>query len=135
MPFTYSRTVRLSDTDAAGVIYFTQVLSICHEAYEESLIQLSQVNIQHFVNNPSSAIPIVEAQVNFFRPIFCGDKLIINLTPEQINDKEFEVIYEILTCQSPQKLAQAKTRHVCINPENRQRALLPEIILQWLVLF
>ncbi|MBD2021122.1 1,4-dihydroxy-2-naphthoyl-CoA hydrolase, partial [Leptolyngbya sp. FACHB-36] len=37
MPFVYSRTVRFSDTDAAGVVYFASALSICHEAYEASL--------------------------------------------------------------------------------------------------
>jgi hypothetical protein len=37
MPFSYVRTVRLADTDAAGVVYFARTLSICHEAYEAAL--------------------------------------------------------------------------------------------------
>ncbi|MHC5822651.1 MAG: acyl-CoA thioesterase, partial [Nostoc sp.] len=52
MPFTYNRTVRFQDTDAAGVVYFASVLSICHEAYEESL-EASSINIKDFFTNPS----------------------------------------------------------------------------------
>ena len=34
MAFAYYYTVRFQDTDAAGVVYFANVLRICHEAYE-----------------------------------------------------------------------------------------------------
>jgi len=37
MAFTYRRTIRFADTDAAGVVFFPNYFSICHEAYEESL--------------------------------------------------------------------------------------------------
>ena len=37
MPFVYHRTIRFADTDAAGVVFFPNYLTICHEAYEESL--------------------------------------------------------------------------------------------------
>ena len=39
MTFTYSRQIYLSDTDAAGVVYFAKGLEICHQAYEESLAE------------------------------------------------------------------------------------------------
>ena len=32
-----SRTVRFSDTDAAGVMHFQKLLDWCHQAWEESL--------------------------------------------------------------------------------------------------
>ncbi|XGB38553.1 MAG: hypothetical protein LVT47_09140 [Cyanobacteria bacterium LVE1205-1] len=39
MPFTYTRSLWLRDTDTAGVVYFTSVLELCHEAYEASLME------------------------------------------------------------------------------------------------
>ncbi|MDJ0549913.1 MAG: 1,4-dihydroxy-2-naphthoyl-CoA hydrolase, partial [Microcystis aeruginosa] len=33
---SYERLIYLADTDAAGVVYFAHLLSICHEAYEFS---------------------------------------------------------------------------------------------------
>ena len=78
MTFTYTRTVRFKDTDAAGVVYFANVLAMCHEACEESLAS-SGINLKVFFSNSSVTIPIVHASVDFLRPMFCGDQLLINL--------------------------------------------------------
>jgi 1,4-dihydroxy-2-naphthoyl-CoA hydrolase len=56
MFFTYNRTVRFQDTDAAGVVYFANVLSMCHEAYEASLAA-SGINLKSFFNNPTVLFP------------------------------------------------------------------------------
>lgn len=132
MPFTHNRTVRFQDTDAAGVVYFANVLSICHEAYEASLAA-SGINLKSFFNNPTAAIPIIHASVDFLRPMFCGDKLLIHLTPQQLGENKFEIAYQIVEASSSeQQLAKAITKHVCINPIIRTRTQLPEAITQWL---
>lgn len=134
MSFSYSRSVRLSDTDAAGVIYFANLISICHEAYEEALA-IAGVDFQDFFNNPTRAIPIVHARIDFFRPIYCGDKLSIDLTPVRISDNEFEVAYQIFSgLTRAECLAKAITRHVCIDLKERRRKELPGAILNWLTL-
>jgi 1,4-dihydroxy-2-naphthoyl-CoA hydrolase len=132
MPFSHNRTVRFQDTDAAGVVYFANVLSICHEAYEASLAA-SGINLKSFFNNPTAAIPIIHASVDFLRPMFCGDKLLIHLTPQQLGENKFEIAYQIVAASSSeQQLAKAITRHVCINPITRTRTQLPEAITHWL---
>jgi 1,4-dihydroxy-2-naphthoyl-CoA hydrolase len=134
MRFTYYRTIRLSDTDAAGVIYFAQLLSICHEAYEASL-ETVDIDLRTFFNNSSIAIPIVHGSVDFLRPIFCGDRLAIHLFSRQLTENEFEIDYLIhsRSCGA-ECLAKAKTRHVCIDPMARCRTLLPESMVRWLAL-
>lgn len=135
MAFSYSRTVYLGDTDAAGVIYFTRLMNICHEAYEESLAQVG-INLQQFLTNSTVAIPIVKAQVNFFEPMFCGDKLLVKLVPQQLSDHKFAIDYQIFSAiASAQTLAQGNTVHVCINPKTRSRVYLPDSIIQWLQAF
>jgi len=132
MPFTHNRTVRFQDTDAAGVVYFANVLSICHEAYEASLAA-SGINLKSFFNNPTAAIPIIHASVDFLRPMFCGDNLLIHLTPQQLGENKFEIAYQIVEASSSeQQLAKAITKHVCINPITRTRTQLPEAITHWL---
>jgi len=132
MLFTYKRTVRLVDTDAAGVVYFANVLAMCHEAYEEALTT-RHINLKTFVSNSATAIPIVHAAVDFLRPMFCGDQVLIQLEPKQLSDTAFEIDYQIMaTALREQRLAQAITRHVCINPATRTRTPLPEVITQWL---
>ena len=130
MTFTYTRTIRFQDTDAAGVVYFTSVLSMCHEAYEDSLAA-SGFNLQTFFGKSSSvAIPVVHASADFLRPMFCGDKILIHLTPKYIGDNYFEIAYKIVGT-GDREVAKALTEHVCIDPESRQRQQLPSEIVQW----
>lgn len=128
MSFTYTRTVRFQDTDAAGVVYFANVLAMCHEAYEESLAT-SGINLKAFFSNPDVAIPIVHASVDFLRPMFCGDKIFIHLITKQSSKDKFELAYEIVAAQL---VAKAITKHVCIDPISRTRKELPVEMLQWL---
>ena len=125
---SYSRTIRLVDTDAAGVIYFASLLSICHEAYEDRLLQ-SGINLKTFFRNTETALPVVRGEIDFFQPLFCGDRIEIQLIPNVINENSFEISYQIFLIQSPdKKIAQGKTKHVCINPLSRQKISLPNPI-------
>lgn len=132
MPFTYARTVRFQDTDAAGVVYFANVLAMCHEAYEASLAA-SGINLKAFFSNPHLAIPIVQAQINFYRPMFCGDSLAIQLIPQLLTNDEFEIAYQIFLETARERcLTQAKTQHVSIDPVSRTRTTLSDELREWL---
>ncbi|MFM9264547.1 acyl-CoA thioesterase [Tychonema sp. BBK16] len=132
MPFTYTRTVRFQDTDSAGVVYFANVLAMCHEAYEASLTA-SGINLKAFFRNPDRAIPIVHASVDFYRPMFPGDRLTIQLTPKQVAGDEFEITYQIFSESVAEKSAsKALTKHVCIDAVSRARKQLSEELVQWI---
>jgi 1,4-dihydroxy-2-naphthoyl-CoA hydrolase len=132
MTFIYQRTVRFQDTDAAGVVYFAQTLSMCHEAYEESLIAAG-IEVWKFFSNSAIALPIVHAEADYLRPAFCGDRHEIRLTPMLKSNAEFEIHYEIYELDEHERpVSKALTRHVCINPVSRQRQPLPQTVLDWL---
>ena len=124
MSFNYEYIVQFRDTDAAGVVYFANVLSICHIAYEASLIA-SGIDLKTFVNNPEFAVPITHAAADFFKPLYCGDRITIELTPRSIDRCRFEIIYQSIS-------ATAITKHVVIDPSNRKRKELPAILTNWL---
>ena len=132
MPFTYTRTVRFQDTDAAGVVYFANVLAMCHEAYEASLTALG-INLKAFFSNPDRALPIVHATVDFYRPMFAGDQLTIQLIPKQLGTGEFEIAYQVFSGEITEKsAAKALTKHVCIDAVSRTKKQLSEELIQWL---
>jgi len=130
MTFTYDRIVYFKDTDAAGVVYFANVLAICHEAYEASLAA-SGINLKQFFRGSTTAIPITHADVDFYRPMFCGDRISIQLEVQQLSSQEFSIDYRICN-ELEQVLSKATTKHICIDPNNRTRADLPDEILHWL---
>jgi 1,4-dihydroxy-2-naphthoyl-CoA hydrolase len=124
MSFRYEYLIQFRDTDAAGVVYFANILSICHVAYEASLIE-SGIDLKNFVNNPEFAVPITHASADFFKPLYCGDRITIELTPRSIDSCRFEIIYQL-------SAATATTKHVVIDPNTRKRKELPEILTNWL---
>jgi 1,4-dihydroxy-2-naphthoyl-CoA hydrolase len=130
MGHQYYRTVRFSDTDAAGVVYFAQILSICHEAYEASL-QQSAINVTAFFAPSAIAVPVVHTEAEFRRPLRCGDVAIVELTPQQTSPYGFEVQYQISRKEGT-LVATASTRHVCINTASRKHHPLTSELMWWL---
>jgi 1,4-dihydroxy-2-naphthoyl-CoA hydrolase len=128
MTFSFFRNIYLSDTDAAGVLYFARGMSLCHEAYEEWL-QVRGISLQKILLEKKIALPIVHCQIDFFNPIFCGDRLEIKLELLEIETTYFAIAYQLFaTSSTDQLLAKALTKHVCIDPHTRKRvALIPEI--------
>jgi 1,4-dihydroxy-2-naphthoyl-CoA hydrolase len=140
MPFSYDYTIQFRDTDAAGVVYFANIISICHIAYEASLVR-SNIDLRLFVNNLEFAVPISHVSGNFFKPLFCGDRVTIELTTSSIDSCKFEIQYQILATDpksidkdSPAAIyATAITRHIVINPLTRKRRELPQALIDWLL--
>jgi 1,4-dihydroxy-2-naphthoyl-CoA hydrolase len=133
MSFSYEYTIQFRDTDAAGVVYFGNIISICHIAYEASLVA-SGIDLRLFVNNPEFAVPITHVSADFLRPLFCGDRVTIELTPHSIDSCKFEIQYQILASNSPElRSATVMTKHIVIDPATRKRQELPELLNNWLV--
>ncbi len=126
----YNRTVRFADTDAAGVVYFAHILNFCHEAYEDALLKL-EIRIPHIPDFPHLALPISHAELSCYAPLTCGDSLEISLRPVLLSPTSFEITYAIRITATENLAAQAKTRHVCINGQTRQRCELPLILQAW----
>ena len=110
---------------------------MCHEAYEESLAA-SGINLKAFFSNPEVAFPIIHASVDFYRPMFAGDRLMINLTPKQVTGNEFEIAYQVFVVAGEvagRSAAKAVTKHVCIDAASRTRKQLSEELMQWMSKF
>jgi 1,4-dihydroxy-2-naphthoyl-CoA hydrolase len=132
MPSTYSRTVHFADTDAAGAVFFANYLAICHEAYEEAL-SASGVDLRRFFSDEGVVVPIAKSEAEYMRPISCGDKLEVAVTPAALSENSFEIRFEITRLGPPAKCAaRIRTEHVCIDSKTRARKLLPAAMSGWL---
>ncbi len=135
-PFIYDRTIHFRDTDAAGVVYFANGLSICHEAYEASLAA-SGIELQSFFRGGAIAVPITQASIDFFKPMFCGDRIVVSLVKTLLSPESFQIEYQLFfDIESVEKkaIASALTKHVCINPSTRKRCNLSQALLKWLTI-
>lgn len=131
MPFVYSRTVRLADTDAAGVVFFARTLAICHEAYEAALAAAG-VDLADLLGAKGIVVPISRSEADYKRPLRCGEQLRVSVSPAALSDNAFEVRFEIIRIGPPDKVAAAvRTEHVCTAPARRERAPLPPPLAAW----
>lgn len=135
MVYSHQRTIRLADTDAAGVIYFANLLHICHEAYEACL-QEAGLDWQALLKSRRVALPIVHTEANFRQPIQWGDRLIINLYPHSPKASQIIIHYHVLSQENTtaQPLATASTKHLAIDPHQRNTCNLPDIIAKWVAI-
>lgn len=132
MALSYLRTIRFADTDAAGVVYFANTLSICHEAYEESL-QQAGIELKSFFSAHQVLVPISRSQAEYLRPLACGDQVRVNLRPRALNENAYAIDFEVFRAGRVDKLAaRVSTEHVCISTVRRERAPLPEGLRAWI---
>jgi len=131
VPFNYDRTVHFSDTDAAGVVFFANYLTICHEAYEESL-SASGIDLKTFFADNGVIVPVAKSEADYRRPLSCGDKLRVSVQPAMLSDDSYEIRFEITRLGTPGKTAaRIRTEHVCIDSGTRARRALPESLSAW----
>ncbi|URR34334.1 acyl-CoA thioesterase [Thermosynechococcus sp. HN-54] len=126
----YERMVHFADTDAAGVVYFANLLRFCHEAYEDALAQLG-VDLRQFFSNSGLIVPITEAQVRFLKPLYCGDRLRVTITPQELDTSRFQLTYTLYNTKG-ERVAVAYTQHICLQLPERQRVAIPKLLHTWL---
>lgn len=131
MPFTYTRTIRMADTDAAGIVFFANYLVICHEAYEEAVAAVG-LPLQDFFKDTDVIIPVAKSSVEYLRPLACGDQVRVTVRPSPISETSFALDYEVVRVGRPDKLAaRARTEHVSTSRSKRERAPLPPKLAAW----
>ena len=110
-PYREARTVRLADTDAARVVFFTRPLEWCHATYEA---WLDSVGLGLGENLPKDELllPIVNAQVTHEQRLALGDRLEIELRTERIGNTSYTLAYHI--SRRSELCVRATTTHVCL---------------------
>lgn len=139
MPFRHHDRIRFGQTDAAGVVYFAQVLSLCHAAYEESLAQAGIRLDLFFSAQEGEIVPIIRSEIDFHQPLHCGDPYWVELDPQWVSDHTFRIRYQVRRPdqQTDQQetvplVATATTEHLCLNPATRQRQVLSPLVQRWI---
>lgn len=136
MPFAYARTIHFSDTDAAGIVFFARYLSICHEAYEEALAAAG-VPLATFFSDHGVIIPIGKSECSYLRPLACGEKIRVEVTPRRLSENSFALEFALWKLPAPgasvgeKRAAVARTEHVCIHSATRERQPLPAALAAW----
>jgi len=75
--FKYETTVKLYDTDAAGLIFFGHQFRIAHDAYQ-AYLESCGFSFGKVLDEGEMLIPIVHAEADYLEPLAVGDRLRIS---------------------------------------------------------
>jgi 1,4-dihydroxy-2-naphthoyl-CoA hydrolase len=113
-PFEHELRVRFQHTDPAGIVFFTNILVYCHEAYEEFL-RAGGLPLEQFIGSREQALPLGHAEATFKRPFRAGQLVTIRLSVGRLSERSFRLEYDLFD-ESGEHLATAATVHVSIDP-------------------
>lgn len=127
--FLYETTVRLHDTDAAGVLFFGHLFRHLHDAYESFMASLGYplpALIAPADDRQPLPLPIVHAQADYLRPVRHGERLRLCLTVAEVRTRSFALEY-VLEDTAGTVRARGRTVHVAAVearlPEGLRQAL------------
>ncbi len=120
------KKIRLRDTDATGVIYFTELLRMALENLEDCFSLKEMMEKEHFF------IPVVHAEADYFAPLMVGDEVEISIKCTKIGDRSFTLSYDFFDRTRNLKVGTASIIHVVVSKEMRQSIVLPEKVRTFL---
>lgn len=117
-------TVRLQDTDAAGILFFASQLVYAHETYEKMMEDIG-LSFAHILKNESYLIPLVHAEADYMKALRVGQPLDVELTVENIGTTSFTLAY-MLKSEGGDVVGRCKTVHVTAGKSDLNKVPLPD---------
>jgi 1,4-dihydroxy-2-naphthoyl-CoA hydrolase len=120
--YQYQTTIRLHQTDAAGVVFFSNLFVIAHDAYESFLESCLPLNA--ILSDGEYIIPIVHAEADYFLPLALSEKITIELSLEKAGTSSFSLGYAIKNSKT-ETAARLKTVHAVRLKDDRKTIPVP----------
>src|SRR3954467_10581819 len=124
--FEHKLRVRFHHTDPAGIVFFTNHLVYCHEAYEE-FMRAGGTPLDEFILRKEHSLPLGHAEATFKRPFRAGQLVTIKLSVGRIGERSLRLEYDLYG-EEGEHLATAATVHVSVDrATGRSIGLAPQL--------
>lgn len=117
-------TIKLHDTDAAGILFYANQFKIVHDIYEKFLSHIG-FNFRERFDRRDFYLPIVHAEADFLGPLKVGDTIEIALNVARVGQTSFALQYTMVDLDGTM-VGTARTVHVTIDPDSMKKINLPE---------
>ena len=122
--YIYRTKIKLHETDAAGILFFSNQFKIIHDAYE-SLLESIGLGFAELLRHKNYFLPIVHAESDYKLPLFVGDEIEIQVIVENVGTTSFTFAYQLLNADR-KIVGTARTVHVTIDDKTRKKIPLPK---------
>ena len=121
--FEYRFTVRLHDTDAAGVMFFANLFRHAHDAYEALMDDLGFA-LPEVLEEREYLLPLVHVEADYHSPLHYGEEIRALVSVVRVGTRSFSLSYRF--CDRDGEIrAQAATVHAACNAHDAKGMDLP----------
>ncbi|MDK9701208.1 MAG: type II 3-dehydroquinate dehydratase [bacterium] len=125
--FSVSETIRLDDTDAAGILFNAHLFRICHRVYEKWMATIG-FSLGSILAERKWGLPIGRLEGDFLKPLRTGMQVIVEIELLRLGERSITLGYRIRD-EDNTVYATASSVHVATDPVGK-RAAFPEQFLQ-----
>ena len=119
----FETNIKLYQTDAAGILFFSRLFEIAHDAYQD-LLEKANINLSEILKNTHFLTPIVHAEADYRMSLEVGDNIEVRITVEKIGRSSYILSYDIL--RNNQIAGLVKTVHVSLDKRSGEKISIPE---------
>ena len=127
--FSEQLVVRLSHTDAAGVIFYPKVFELEQELFERWL-EAGGFSLRDMLERRLAPTPIVHCEADYRRPVRVGDRMTVRLAAIEIGRSGYSLQWSFLL--EGELVMSARVKRVAIDVEAGESVDLPEAFRAWL---
>lgn len=128
---SYSRVVKMGDTDATGVVYFANIQKIALEAFEDYLFKKG-FSLEKMIQEEDYLLPIVHASADYLSPIKAGDEIYVLLHCSHIGTSSFTLKSHIHVLETDVVVATVTIVHVTLDKYINRSTAIPQNFLELL---
>lgn len=123
--FTIQIQIKFHQADPAGIMYFAQIFTIAHDAFE-LFIQKAGFSWNQWFNENKYLIPIRHAESDYKRPFRAGEYYVVDVAVATFSESSFQMMY--IFKQNDHVHAVVKMVHTCLDKNTFQKLALPSEI-------
>lgn len=123
LPTLKLKKIHLRDTDATGVLYFTEQLRMALEVLEDYFSLKSMLEKENFL------MPIVHADSDYYAPLKVGDEVEISLACAKVGTSSFTLNYRFYCRLRKQEVGKVSIVHVIVSKATGKSMSIPQHLL------
>ena len=129
--FVYQTSVKLHQTDAAGLLFFGHQFTICHDTYE-LFMESIRADFATLFRSKDYQLAIVHAESDFKKRLYVGDRLRVELIVSKVGKSSYTINYRLIDATDG-LAGTASTVHVCVDKGNNKSRSLPDELKRELI--
>lgn len=122
--YIHHSTVKLHDTDAAGVMFFGNQFHLAHDCYEAMMAHIG-CSLASILAAGECMVLIVRAEGEYKKSLTTEEKIELRLTIERIGKSSYTIFQEIRNAAG-ELTGTVRTVHVCVDRATKKTCPLPD---------